>query len=56
MSTYVFSSESGYNNLPNGSFSPQLYSKKVQKQFRKDSVAEAITNNEYFGEIANMGD
>jgi hypothetical protein len=56
MSSYVFQSASGYNNLPNGVFSPQLYSKKVQKQFRKSAVAEAITNNEYFGEIANMGD
>jgi hypothetical protein len=56
MSSYVFSSAPGYNNLPNGVFSPQIYSKKVQKQFRKEAVAEAITNNEYFGEIANMGD
>lgn len=56
MSDYVFSRAPGYENLPNGVFSPQLYSKKVQKQFRKSAVAEAITNNEYFGEIANMGD
>lgn len=56
MSSYVFSRAAGYENLPNANFSPQLYSKKVQKQFRKEAVAEAITNNEYFGEIANMGD
>lgn len=56
MSSYVFDRAAGYNNLPNGVFSPQIYSKKVQKQFRKEAVAEAITSNEYFGEIANMGD
>lgn len=56
MSDYVFSRAAGYDNLPNGVFSPQLYSKKVQKQFRKEAVAEAITNNEFFGEIASMGD
>jgi hypothetical protein len=28
----------------------------VQKAFRKSSIAEAITNSDYFGEIANFGD
>jgi len=28
----------------------------VQLAFRKSAVAEAITNSDYFGEIANMGD
>lgn len=52
----AFQSAAGYSNLPNGVFSPTIYSKKVQKQFRKTAVAEAITNNEYFGEIKSFGD
>src|SRR5690554_6872777 len=46
----------GYNNLPNGVFSPVIYSKLVQKTFRKSAVVQDITNNDYFGEIANFGD
>ena len=52
----AFSSAAGYGNLPNGNFSPIIYSKQVQLAFRKASVVEAVTNNDYFGEIANMGD
>lgn len=52
----AFQSAAGYQNLPNGVFSPTLYSKKVQKQFRRTAVAEAITNSDYFGEIKNFGD
>ena len=52
----AFSTASGYGNLPNGNFSPIIYSKQVQLAFRKAAVAEAITNNDYFGEIAQMGD
>jgi len=52
----AFQTAAGYGNLPNGVFSPTIYSKKVQKQFRRTAVAEAITNNDYFGEIKNMGD
>ena len=52
----AFGSVSGYGNLPNGNFSPVIYSKQVQLAFRKASVTDAITNNDYFGEIANMGD
>jgi len=46
----------GYSNLPNGAFSPVIYSKKAQLQFRKVSVVQAITNTEYFGEIREQGD
>jgi hypothetical protein len=46
----------GYGNLPNGNFSPVIYSKKVQKAFRKSSVIEDVTNTDYAGELANMGD
>jgi len=52
----AFSTATGYGNLPNGNFSPVIYSKQVQLAFRKSAVAEAITNSDYFGEIANMGD
>lgn len=52
----AFPSAPGYGNLPNGNFSPVIYSKAVQLAFRKSSVVEDITNNDYFGEIANMGD
>lgn len=52
----AFSSASGYTNLQNGNWSPVLYSKKVQVAFRKTSVAQAITNSDYFGEISSMGD
>ena len=52
----AFPSAPGYNNLPNGVFSPTIYSQKVQKQFRKTSVVKDITNSDYFGEIANFGD
>ena len=52
----AFSTASVYGNLPNGNFSPVIYSKKVQKAFRNSSVVEDVTNTDYSGEIANMGD
>ena len=52
----AFTTAAGHGNLPNGNFSPVIYSKQVQLAFRKASIAEAITNNDYFGEIAQMGD
>jgi len=52
----AFSTASGYGNLPNGNFSPVIYSKQVQLAFRKSSIIEDVTNNDYFGEIANFGD
>ena len=52
----AFNTAAGYGNLPNGNFSPVIYSKQVQLAFRKAAVCEAITNNDYFGEIAQMGD
>lgn len=52
----AFQSAAGYGSLPNGNFSPVIYSKQVQLAFRKSSVVEDVTNNDYFGEIAQMGD
>ena len=46
-------SVSGQNN---SFFLPKVYSKQVLNFFRKSSVAEAITNTDYAGEIAGFGD
>lgn len=35
---------------------PQIFSQKVQKFFRRESVVEAITNTDYYGEISEFGD
>ena len=40
----------------NAFFMPKVYSKKVLNFFRKASVAEAITNTDYAGEITAYGD
>ena len=52
----AFQTATGHGSLPNGNFSPVIYSKQVQLAFRKSSVVEGITNSDYFGEIAQMGD
>ncbi len=52
----AFPKASGYTNLNSGNFSPVIYSKKVQKAFRKASVVDAVTNTDYSGEIAQFGD
>jgi uncharacterized Zn ribbon protein len=52
----AFASETAWTNLPNGNFSPVIYSKQAQIAFRKSATAAAITNSDYFGEIANQGD
>jgi hypothetical protein len=50
----AFGSAAGYDNLPNGKWNPSIYSQKVLKFFRRASVAEAITNTDYSGEIENF--
>jgi hypothetical protein len=52
----AFTVTAGYENLPNGNFTPVIYSQKVLKYFRRSSVAEAITNTDYAGEIESFGD
>jgi hypothetical protein len=52
----AFQTAAGHTSLPNGNFSPVIYSKQVQLAFRKSSVVEGITNSDYFGEISQMGD
>lgn len=52
----AFTSAAGYGGLPNGAFSPTIFSQKALKAFRKTSVVEDITNTDYFGEISAYGD
>jgi hypothetical protein len=52
MAISLASGASGFD----GNFSPIIYSKQAQIALRKAAVANAITNNSYFGEIANQGD
>ena len=52
----AYATAAGYENLPSGNFVPAIYSQKVLKFFRRSSVAEAITNTDYSGEIENFGD
>lgn len=52
----AFRAAAGWGNLPNGNFSPVIYSRKAQLAFRKSSVCQDICNNDYYGEISNMGD
>lgn len=52
----AFDSASGYNNLPSGNFTPEIFSQKVLKFFRRASVVEDVTNTDYAGEIDNFGD
>lgn len=52
----AFQTAANYTNLPNGVFSPTIFSMKAQLAFRKKAVALGIFNSEYFGEIKNYGD
>ena len=52
----AFPSAGGWGNLPNGNFSPTIFSKKAQKAFRKSSVVEDITNTDFAGELSAYGD
>lgn len=42
----AFTAATNWGNLSGGVFSPTIYSKKVQKQFRKKSVVSDITNSD----------
>lgn len=52
----TFASAAGYGNLPNGNWSPVIYSKMVQLAFRKETICGGITNSDYTGEISEFGD
>ena len=51
-----FFAQSSGSNFSGNNFMPELYSKKVLNFFRKASVAEAITNTDYAGDISAFGD
>jgi hypothetical protein len=51
-----FESASPTNFSGSTNWLPQVYSKQVLNFFRKASVAEAITNTDYAGEISSYGD
>jgi len=42
----AFQSAVGYGQLQGGAWSPTIYSKKVQDQFRKKSVVMDVTNTD----------
>lgn len=42
----AFAVAANYGNLPNGVFSPTIFSMKAQLAFRKKAVALGITNND----------
>ena len=52
----AFPAASGYGSLPNSTWSPVIYSKKVQKALRAASVIDAVTNTDYTSEINSFGD
>lgn len=52
----AFTKTAGYGNLPQGNFSPNVYSKKVLMTLKKKAVVDVITNTEFEGEINTMGD
>ena len=52
----AFSIAANYQNLPNGVWSPVIFSRNMQERYRKKSVISDITNSQYFGEIKGMGD
>jgi hypothetical protein len=45
----------GYNNLPNGYFIPEVWSRKLQAKFYATTVFGAISNNDWEGEIQGQG-
>lgn len=46
----------GYNQLPNGLFTPDIFSMKMLDLFYEEAIVPNITNLDYEGEIRNMGD
>lgn len=42
----AFSAAAGWNNLPNGAFSPVIFSKKAQLAFRRSSVVNGVVNSD----------
>lgn len=51
-----FTAAAGYGNLPNGNWSPTIYSKNLLDYLKRIAVADEITNTDYTGEIKDKGD
>lgn len=54
-SNYPFPAAAGHGNLPQGNWSPILFSAKVLPFFRTASVISEITTTEWIGDIKGMG-
>jgi len=52
----AFGAAPGFGNLPQGNWSPVIFSQKVLTFFRTAAVAEAITNTDFSGDISDFGD
>jgi hypothetical protein len=52
----AYASTSGYNNLPNGVFVPEIYSAQVQLGFRRKTFINEVVTTDYYGEIQKFGD
>lgn len=48
--------EGNGKDAANSNWIATIYSKEVLMEFRKTSVVESITNNDYYGEISDYGD
>ncbi len=42
----AFPASAGHGNLPNGAFSPVIFSKKAQLAFRRSSVVNSVVNSD----------
>lgn len=42
----AFSTAPGYGNLPQGNFTPEIYSRRAQIAFRTKSVVQDISNTD----------
>ena len=52
----TFQSAVGHGNLPNGLWSPVIYSQKTLDYLTRVAISSEITNTDYEGEISNYGD
>lgn len=52
----AFEAAPGWGNLPNGNFSPTIFSKEVIGLLKNKAVVDEVTNTNFFGEIAAYGD
>ena len=51
----AFQAAVGYGNFPDDALFPVIYSSKALLNLQKASVADAITNTQYEGEIRDYG-